>query len=83
MRTRKQIVEVRYGPGGAIYRVVITQEQTGNTLFAFEAKEPPGGGPPLHIQTREEEFFFVLEGEIGIASGRAYHDSSWASSSTV
>jgi len=67
--TKEQIAEVRYGPGGAIYRVVITPEQTGNTLFAFEAKEPPGGGPPLHIQTREEEFFFVLAGEISFWIG--------------
>jgi quercetin dioxygenase-like cupin family protein len=53
-----------YGPGGGIYRVVATSGQTGSTHFAFEAMEPPGGGPPLHIQAFEEEFFFVLEGEI-------------------
>jgi quercetin dioxygenase-like cupin family protein len=52
-----------YGLGGGIYRVVAACEQTDNAFFAFEATEPPGGGPPLHIQTREEEFFFVLEGE--------------------
>jgi quercetin dioxygenase-like cupin family protein len=54
---------MRHGPGGGIYRFVITALQTGSTVFAFEATEPPGGGPPLHIHTREEEFFFVLEGE--------------------
>lgn len=41
-----------------------TPKQTGNLHFAFEATEPPGGGPPLHTQTYEEEIFFVLEGEI-------------------
>ena len=25
---------------------------------------PPGGGPPLHLQTREEEAFYILEGEL-------------------
>ena len=25
---------------------------------------PPGGGPPFHIQTREEEAFYVLEGQL-------------------
>jgi quercetin dioxygenase-like cupin family protein len=25
---------------------------------------PPGGGPPLHVHSREEEGFYVLEGEI-------------------
>jgi quercetin dioxygenase-like cupin family protein len=56
--------QIRYGAGGALYRIVATPAGTGNTHFAFEAFEPPGGGPPLHIHTREEEFFLVLEGEI-------------------
>ena len=25
---------------------------------------PPGGGPPPHVHSREEEGFFILEGEI-------------------
>jgi uncharacterized RmlC-like cupin family protein len=25
---------------------------------------PPGGGPPTHVHSREEEGFYVLEGEI-------------------
>jgi len=29
-----------------------------------EAIVPPGGGPPSHIQTREEEAFYILEGEL-------------------
>jgi len=56
--------ETRYGPAGGIYSIVATADQTGNTHFAIEATEPTGGGPPVHIQTREEERFFVLEGEI-------------------
>lgn len=55
---------VKYGMGGGIYRIVASAEETGNAIFAFEAIEPPGGGPPLHIHTREEEFFLVLEGEV-------------------
>ena len=30
----------------------------------MEAIVPPGGGPPSHIQTREEEAFYILEGEL-------------------
>lgn len=30
----------------------------------WEMVVPPGGGPPPHIHSREEESFFVLEGEI-------------------
>jgi quercetin dioxygenase-like cupin family protein len=64
MSTVAAVDRVRYGAGGGIYRIVATPAGTGNTLFAFEATEPPGGGPPLHIHTREEEFFLVLEGEV-------------------
>jgi len=30
----------------------------------FEANVAPGGGPPPHIHSREEESFLILEGEI-------------------
>jgi quercetin dioxygenase-like cupin family protein len=30
----------------------------------LEAIVPPGGGPPPHVQSREEEGFYILEGEI-------------------
>ena len=60
---------LRYGAGGGVYRIVATPAETGNTHFAFEATEPPGGGPPLHIHTREDEFFLVLEGEISFYIG--------------
>lgn len=43
---------LRFGPGGGLYQIVATAAETGNTHFAFEAIEPPGGGPPLHVHTR-------------------------------
>jgi quercetin dioxygenase-like cupin family protein len=30
---------------------------------------PPGGGPPPHVHSREEEGFYVLEGEITLFLG--------------
>jgi quercetin dioxygenase-like cupin family protein len=63
-RVHQHAQRVRYGPGGGIYNIVATPAETRGAHFAFEATEPPGGGPPLHIHTREDEFFFVLEGEI-------------------
>lgn len=63
-----------YGPVGGLYQVVATPEQTGNIHFPFVATEPPGGGPPLHIQTRHEELFFVVEGKISFwVDGRVIH----------
>ncbi|MCL4814330.1 MAG: cupin domain-containing protein [Vicinamibacteraceae bacterium] len=60
---------VRFGAGGGIYHVVATAAETGNTIYAFEATEPPGGGPPLHTHAGEEEFFLVLEGEVSFYVG--------------
>jgi mannose-6-phosphate isomerase-like protein (cupin superfamily) len=55
---------VRFGPGGGIYRIVTTAQESLGRIFAFEATEPPGGGPPLHTHAHEDEYFLVLEGEI-------------------
>jgi quercetin dioxygenase-like cupin family protein len=49
---------------GDIYRFLATGEQTNGTYALWEAIVPPGGGPPPHVHSREEEGFFVLEGEI-------------------
>ena len=38
-------------------------EQTGGAYSLFEVVTHPGGGPPLHVQHREDESFYVLEGE--------------------
>lgn len=38
-------------------------EQTGGAYSLFEIASPPGGGPPPHIQHREDESFYLLEGE--------------------
>ena len=55
---------VRFGPGGGVYLILATAAETNNTHFAFEAIEPPGGGPPLHKHANEEEFFMVIDGEM-------------------
>lgn len=47
-----------------VYRVLATREATGGVLGLVDAIVPPGGGPPPHVHTREDEFFFILEGEV-------------------
>ncbi len=49
---------------GDDYRVLVTGKETTGEYFIMEASVPPGGGPPPHVQTREEEGFYILEGEI-------------------
>lgn len=56
-------VRVMFGAGDE-YRFLATGNDTDGAYFLVEATVPPGGGPPPHIQTREEEAFYILEGEL-------------------
>jgi len=49
---------------GDVYRFLATGEDTNGKYAMWEAVVPPGGGPPPHVHSREEEAFYVLEGEI-------------------
>lgn len=51
---------------GDRYRFLATREVTDGRYGIWEATVPPGGGPPPHLHTREEEGFYVIEGEITI-----------------
>jgi mannose-6-phosphate isomerase-like protein (cupin superfamily) len=42
---------------------------TGGAYAVIEALTPPQGGPPLHVHRREDETFFVLEGEFEFSIG--------------
>lgn len=54
---------------GDVYRFLATGAETDGKYAQFEALVPPGGGPPPHIHSREEEGFFILEGEITFQIG--------------
>jgi quercetin dioxygenase-like cupin family protein len=49
---------------GDVYRFLATGDDTNGKYAMWEAIVPPGGGPPPHIHSREEEAFYILEGEI-------------------
>jgi quercetin dioxygenase-like cupin family protein len=49
---------------GDVYRFLAVGEETNGKYAMWEAIVPPGGGPPLHVHSREEEGFYILEGEI-------------------
>lgn len=49
---------------GDDYRILATGEETGGAYAMIDAKVPPGSGPPPHIHQREEEAFYVLQGEM-------------------
>ena len=54
---------------GDVYRFLATGEDTNSKYAQWEAIVPPGGGPPPHVHSREEEGFYVLEGEITLTIG--------------
>ena len=70
-----QLIHVRPGEGpafsavGDVYRILASGEQTGGAYALSEARVLPGGGPPPHIHHREDEAFFLLEGEITFLLG--------------
>lgn len=49
---------------GDVYRFLATGADTNGKYAIWEADVPPGGGPPPHVHSREEEGFYILEGEI-------------------
>src|SRR3954470_15765630 len=54
---------------GDVYRFLRTEKETKGNYAHWEALVPPGGGPPPHVHSREEEGFYLLEGEITFQIG--------------
>src|SRR5215471_13005113 len=54
---------------GDVYRFLATGEDTSGKYALFEAFVSPGGGPPPHVHSREEEGFYVLAGKITFTIG--------------
>jgi mannose-6-phosphate isomerase-like protein (cupin superfamily) len=50
-----------------------TSETTNGSLVLLENLTAPGGGPPPHIHTREDEFWYVLDGTFEIRIGDEVH----------
>jgi mannose-6-phosphate isomerase-like protein (cupin superfamily) len=50
-----------------------TGESTGGGLVLLENLTAPGGGPPPHVHTREDEFWYVLDGTFEIRIGDEVH----------
>jgi quercetin dioxygenase-like cupin family protein len=57
-----------WGPGDR-YTFLVTGEESAGAYFAMEASVPPGGGPPPHIHSRENETFYLIEGAIEFLLG--------------
>ena len=49
---------------GDLYTILAGGEETGGAYALIHGVVPPGGGPPHHIHRREDEAFYVLEGQL-------------------
>ena len=48
---------------GSLLQIVIDGDQTGGSYAVAEDRSSPGFGPPPHVHEREDEAFYVIEGE--------------------
>ncbi len=53
-----------------------TGASTGGAYALFDSLVLPGGGPPPHIHTREDEAFYVLEGNFEFLAGERWIGAS-------
>jgi len=55
---------------GSLAEIKVTAEQTGGLLSIIEIAEPANAVAPLHVHKREDEGFWVLEGDVTFEVGR-------------
>ena len=66
---RAETQERQYWWQGALMTIKASSADTGGALGLVEAVFPASFGPPRHVHSREDEAFYVLEGEIRFRSG--------------
>jgi mannose-6-phosphate isomerase-like protein (cupin superfamily) len=73
--TRDGVRHVAPGEGeqwwvvGDTYTFKATGRDTGGALALIEAQVPVDAGPPPHVHGKEDEFFYILDGELEILNG--------------
>lgn len=64
-------------PTGDDARVLASGERTGGSMSVLDLTVAGGSGPGLHIHTRDDELWYVLEGEFRFRAGdRMLHAAS-------
>jgi len=56
--------QVIAGPGRLSSLILARAENTGGNFALLDHTLPPRQGPPLHIHGREDEMWFILQGEL-------------------
>lgn len=61
---------------GCLFTVLADSEETGGQYALIESLSPKGAEPPRHIHRREDETFYVLEGEITFYVGDETYEAA-------
>jgi mannose-6-phosphate isomerase-like protein (cupin superfamily) len=59
-----------------LVEIKVTADQTGGLLSILEITEPPNAAGPLHVHHREDEGFWILEGDATIEVGDSTIEAS-------
>src|SRR5262245_24246058 len=62
--------ESRWLAGDRI-RFLLENDRTGGAMALGDVEVYPGAGPPTHMHTREDEIFYVVDGEFEFVKGDA------------
>jgi quercetin dioxygenase-like cupin family protein len=61
---------------GSLAVIKATAEDTGGRISIVEITEPPGAEAPLHVHHREDEGFWVLDGDVTFEVGDTTFEAS-------
>jgi quercetin dioxygenase-like cupin family protein len=59
---------------GGFFKVLLSAEQTGKAMALMDTTLPKGAEPPPHLHTREDEMFYLMEGNVKFRIGDAVID---------
>jgi len=68
---------------GERFKIRVSSAQTMGAYSVIEIVADPGNGVPMHIHSKEEEHFIVVEGTLDIANGNRRWDALAGTSVTV
>ena len=63
----------RFNVFGEPVEILVSSAMSNGSLNVITQTCQPGGGPPPHRHTKEDEFFTVLEGEFEFFDGKGWH----------
>lgn len=56
---------------GGFFKVLISHDQTGGNMALVDMTLPKGVEPPLHVHSREDETFFLIDGVMTFLVGES------------